>query len=79
MTNHKLSLESLLDGAPVVLPFELTFSLRPGYGEYVTCDGSGSGVTLTIRRGSSERSEHYPNRYQAWQRAERLMGREVAS
>lgn len=76
MNQHKLSLESLLEGAPVVLPYELTMSLKPGFGEYVTDPGkSGSGVTVTIRRGQAKRSEHYPNRYQAWQRAQSLMGR----
>lgn len=75
MTQHKLSLESMLDGAPVTLPYELRMTIKPGFGPYATCEGEGSGVTLTVERAGSSRSEHYPNRYQAWQRAQALMGR----
>ena len=77
MTEHKLSLESLLEGAPVVLPFELVISLKPGFGEYVTDPGkSGSGVTVSIARtGAPARSEHYPNRYQAWARVQAIQAR----
>ena len=77
MTEHKIGLATLLEGAPVVLPFELSVSLKPGHGPYATCDGEGPGVTVTIARSGVARTEHFPNRYQAWQRARALMGRAV--
>jgi hypothetical protein len=76
---HEMTtLEAMLDGAPVVLPWELTLTLKPGYGPYCTCDGEGPGVTLTVQRGTEKASHHYPNRYQAWARVSAMMGR-VAS
>jgi hypothetical protein len=75
MKNHKLSFRSLVAGQPVALPFELSISLAPGFGDYATCDGSGAGVTVRIERGGQVRTEHYPNRVQAWQRASALQGR----
>lgn len=75
MVQHKLSLKSLLEGAPVVLPFELTMSLKPGFGVYSTCDGSGAGVTLTVSRDGRSASSHYPNRYQAWARVQAIQAR----
>lgn len=78
MVNHKLSFDSMMAGVPVVLPYELVISLAPGFGPYVTCDGSGAGVTVRVERAGVVRTEHYPNRVQAWQRASALQGR-VAS
>lgn len=72
---HKLSFDAMMAGQPTVLPFELSISLTPGYGPYATCDGEGSGVTVTIRRGEQVRSEHYPNRYQAWGRVRAVQAR----
>jgi DsbC/DsbD-like thiol-disulfide interchange protein len=77
MNQHKLSFDAMMAGAPTVLPFELTISLKPGFGEYVTDPGkSGSGVTVSIgRTGEAPRTEHYPNRYQAWSRVQSIQAR----
>ncbi len=82
MTQHKLSFDSLMSGVPAVLPFEMTITLAPAFGPYATePDLVGMGVTVTIARGNDRRSEHYPNRLQAWQRVTAIQARmvEVAS
>lgn len=79
MVAHKLSFDSMMAGTPVVLPYELTISLVPGFGEYATDPGkSGSGVTVRIgRTGEPARTEHYPNRYQAWARVRAIQARHM--